>query len=178
MLTHTVIIIAITTIVSFICFSNRQLQGQDGTHLLFNMFTLFFFGPVIEQYYNHFLGSFGFALFYLLALVVSIIPTYLSNINNPAYAGLGASGAVSAVLFAYILLAPWSMLYIFGVIPIPAIVFAAGYVFYSIRSQKRANDNINHSAHLWGAAFGVAATIALEPQVISFFIEQLLHPKF
>lgn len=199
---HTVIIIAITVIVSFVCFSHRALRNRlifwppaikeqqfyrfisygfihaDGGHLLFNMFTLYFFGAAIEGLYNHYLGGFGFVIFYLLALVISIVPSYLSNINNPNYASLGASGAVSAVLFAYILLAPWSMLYLFGVVPIPAIIFAIAYTAYSIYTQKRARDNVNHSAHLWGAAFGIAATTALNPKVIPYFFEQLISPNF
>lgn len=199
---HTIIIIAITVVISFICFSNRGLKSQlifyppaiksgqlyrfithgfihaDMNHLLFNMFTLYFFGTAIEDLYKPYLGGFGFVAFYLLAIVVAILPSYLKHINDSNYASLGASGAVSAVLFAYILLAPWNMLYFFGAVPIPAIVFAVGYVAYSIYSQKRAKDNINHSAHLWGAAFGIAATIALKPQVVNYFIEKLLNPSF
>lgn len=202
MLSQTVIIIAITTLVSFIAFSNRTLKGQlifyppaikqgqvyrfvtygfihaDGGHLLFNLFTLYFFGTAMEDLYNQFLGGYGFIAFYLLALVVSIFPSYLQNINNASYASLGASGAVSAVLFAYILVAPWQMLYLFAAVPIPAIVFAVAYVAYSIYAQKKARDNINHNAHLWGAAFGIAATIALYPKVIEYFFLQLLNPPF
>ncbi len=197
-LNHTTIIIIVTAIISLICFSNRQLQSQllfyppaiksgqvyrfithgfihaDTNHLFFNLFTLYFFGTAIEDLYQSYLGRFGFVIFYLLAIVVAIFPSYLKHINDSNYASLGASGAVSAVLFAYILLAPWSVLYFFGVIPIPAILFAVAYVAYSIYSQKRAKDNINHSAHLWGAAFGIAATIALEPKVVGYFLQQLL----
>lgn len=197
---HTIIIIAITTLVSFICFSNGKLkeqlifyppsvkQGQlyrffsygfihaDGMHLLFNMFTLYFFGSLIELLYQRYLGMFGFVLFYLAALLVSIFPSYLANINNPNYASLGASGAVSAVLFAFILIAPWEMLYLFGIVPIPAIIFAILYTAYSIYAGKRGRDNINHSAHLWGAAFGVLATIAMKPDLLTVFWVRLLTP--
>lgn len=197
---HTIIIIAITTLISFICFSNDKLKGQlifyppavkqgqlyrffsygfihaDGMHLLFNMFTLYFFGSLIELLYQRYLGMFGFVLFYLAALLVSIFPSYLANINNPNYASLGASGAVSAVLFAFILIAPWEMLYLLGIVPIPAIIFAILYTAYSIYAGKRGRDNINHSAHLWGAAFGVLATIAMKPDLLTVFWVRLLTP--
>ena len=114
---------------------------------------------------------------YLLAIIVAIIPSYLKNKNNPNYLSLGASGGVSAVLFAYILIAPWNTLYLFAVLPIPAIVFAIAYVAYSIYANNKGNSNVNHLAHLWGGAFGVVATILLDPHVIPYFINTLLHPS-
>lgn len=201
-LNHTVIIIGITCLISFMAFSNEKLRNRlifwspaikrgqidrfvthgfihaDGNHLLFNMFTLYFFGAAIEHMYRQYFGGLGFAVFYLLAIVAAIIPSYMANKNNPRYASLGASGAVSAVLFAYILMAPWSMLYLFAIVPIPAIVFAGAYTAYSIWAQKKGNDNINHSAHLWGAAFGIAATIALKPTLALEFVQKLLNPSF
>ena len=195
---HTLIIIIITTVLSFTAFSNRTLmnrlimwppamqRGQydrfitygfvhaDGTHLLFNMFTLFFFGRAIEDFYRPYLGGLGFVLFYLAALVVSMLPSYLKHKNDPNYLSLGASGAVSAVLFAYILFAPWNLIFVFF-IPVPAIIYAVLYTAYSIYSAKRGQDNINHSAHLWGAAFGVVATIAIEPALMQRFLDKLFH---
>ena len=194
---HTLIIIVITAIISFIAFSNRTVmnrlimwppamqRGQydrfitygfvhaDGTHLLFNMFTLFFFGRAIENFYRPYFGGLGFVLFYLAALVVSMLPSYLKHKDDPNYLSLGASGAVSAVLFAYILFAPWNLIYVFF-IPVPAIIYAALYTAYSVYAAKRGQDNINHSAHLWGAAFGVIATIAIEPALMQRFIAKLL----
>ncbi len=201
-LSHTVIIIALTVVVSYVCFSNRKLQYQlifyppavnqgqiyrfvthgfihaDGNHLLFNMFTLYFFGSIMEILFNRYIGGFGFYAFYLSAIVFAMIPSYLQHRNDSNYASLGASGAVSAVLFAYILIAPWEMLYFFGIIPIPAIVFAVLYVSYSVYAQKRDRDNINHSAHLWGGLYGVAVTIALRPDFASSFLTKLLNPHF
>ncbi len=201
-ISQTIIIIAVTTIISFIAFSNRRLKAElvfyppaikhkqfyrfitygfihaDTTHLLFNMFTLYFFGTAMENIYRPFLGGFGFVAFYLLALIISIFPSYLRHINNENYASLGASGAVSAVLFAYISVAPWQMLYLFAAVPIPAILFAVAYVAYSMYAQKKAQDNVNHGAHLWGAAFGVIATIILYPNVVNYFIDKLLSPPF
>ena len=198
---HTVTIILITCIVSFIAFSketvmNRLIfwppalqRGQydrfishgfihaDGTHLLFNMITLFFFGSVIESFYRQYLYDLGFILFYLGGLIAAIIPSYLTHKNNPRWASLGASGAVSAVLFAYILSEPWKLIFVFF-IPVPAIIFAVLYVAYSIWSGKKGNSNINHSAHLWGAAYGVIMTIILEPRLIPHFLNKLMQVPF
>ncbi len=201
-LSNTLILIIFTAVISILAFNNRALKGRlifwppaikrgqlyrfithgfihaDGNHLLLNLFTLYFFGTVMEPLYQPYLGGYGFFAFYLSAIVAAIIPSYLTHRNHPNYASLGASGAVSAVLFAYILLAPWNMLYIFAAVPIPAIVFALLYTAYSIYAQKRARDNINHSAHLWGATYGIIVTIVLKPQVVPHFIKQLLSPDF
>lgn len=143
----------------------------DGTHLLFNMFTLYFFGRVMEVVLTSRVGMSGYAVFYLVGILVAILPTHLKQRHNTRYRSLGASGAVSAVLFAYILLQPWSMLYVMF-IPLPAIVFAVLYVGYSFWSE-RYGSNINHSAHLWGAAWGVGTLVVLEPRLLPRFLEQL-----
>ena len=150
----------------------------DGAHLLFNMFTFYFFGSIIEGFYRQYFGGAGFVLFYLAAIVMAMLPSYFKHKNDRNYMSLGASGGVSAVLFAYILFAPWELLYLFGAIPIPAILFAVAYVWYSIHAHKKANDNVNHSAHLYGGLFGVIITLILEPRVISLFFNQLLHPSW
>jgi membrane associated rhomboid family serine protease len=151
------------------------LVHADFGHLLFNMLTLFFFGRLMEPFYTARLGALGFLLFYMGGLVVSILPTYLKNRGNPRYRSLGASGAVSAVLFAFILLAPWARIYVF-VIPMPAIIYGLLYTAYSIYMDRRGEGNVNHSAHLWGAAYGVAFTLLVEPRVLSHFIGALLRP--
>lgn len=150
----------------------------DSMHLLFNMFTLYFFGRAIEGLYDPFLGGYGFIAFYILAIIVAMIPSYLKNKDSASYLSLGASGGVSAVLFAYILLAPWDMIYLFAIVPIPAILFAIAYIAYSIYANNRGGSNINHMAHMWGGAFGVVATIILEPQILPHFINALLSPSF
>lgn len=193
---HTVTIIIITVIISMVAFSNQNVmnrlifwppamqRGQydrfithgfihaDGMHLLFNMFTLFFFGSIIESFYRQYFYELGFILFYLGGLIFAILPSYLKHKNDVRWASLGASGAVSAVLFAYVLFEPWKLIFVFF-IPVPAIIFAVLYVAYSIWSGKKGNSNINHSAHLWGASYGVIMTLILEPRLIPHFLSKL-----
>jgi len=146
-------------------------------HLAFNMIALYSFGSVMERFYDAALGTLGFAFFYVVGLIVSILPTYLRNRDNPDYRSLGASGAVSGVLFAFILLQPWATIYVYFV-QVPAIVFAVLYIVYSIYADRRGGDNVNHSAHLWGAAYGIIFTIALEPPVLPQFLKALTNPHF
>jgi membrane associated rhomboid family serine protease len=199
----TLVIIAITCTVSFMAFKNSRLMNDlilwppaiarqreyhrlvtygvvhaDFSHLLVNMLTLFFFGGAMEDFFTRTLGPFGFAMFYLGGLVISILPTYLKNRDNPRYRSLGASGAVSAVLFAFILLAPWTKIYVFFALPVPAIIYALLYTGYSIYMDRRGQGNVNHSAHLWGAAYGVLFTLLVNQQVLPHFLDALMHPSF
>ena len=153
------------------------LIHADFMHLLFNMVTLYFFGRVTESFYTDVLGPFGFAIFYVGGLLASILPTYYKHRDDSQYYSLGASGAVSAVLFAFILFAPWSTIYIY-VLPVPAIIYAVLYVAYSIYSERQGGDRVNHSAHLWGAAYGVLVTILLEPRIFPAFLSALANPRF
>jgi len=195
----TIALIALTCAVSMTGFQNRQqlesllfwppavnrggyhrfithgFVHADGQHLLFNMVTLFFFGRVMEEVFTPYIGMAGFALFYLAALVVAILPSYFQHKNDARYRSLGASGAVSAVLFAYILIAPWSTIYVF-VFPIPAILYAALFTAYGFYAGRLGHDHINHSAHLWGAGFGILFTLCMEPRVGPAFVERLLQP--
>lgn len=149
----------------------------DWAHLLFNMITLYFFGRMVERWFVPYIGQAGFALFYLSALLVAILPTYLRHRHDPRYRSLGASGAVSAVLFAFILVQPWSLIFVFFV-PVPAIVYAMLYIGYSIWMDRHGQDNVNHSAHLWGAGYGVLFTLMMEPRVLGVFLTRLLNPSF
>ncbi|HEY0178778.1 MAG TPA: rhomboid family intramembrane serine protease [Dokdonella sp.] len=151
------------------------LIHADGSHLLFNMLTLYFFGVQMERFYTHYIGALGYVLFYVGALVVSSLPSYLQHKNDSRYRSLGASGAVSAVLFAFILLAPWTRIVVF-VIPMPAVIYAVLYLAYTIYMDRQRVDNVNHSAHLWGAAYGVLFTILLEPRALGAFLQQVLRP--
>lgn len=150
----------------------------DVPHLLFNMVTLFFFGRIAESYlFVPRVGPVGFLLVYLGALLVSILPSYLRHRNDSNYMSLGASGAVSAMLFASILLSPWTRIIVF-VLPVPAILYAVFYVGYSLYMDHRGGDNVNHSAHLWGAAYGVVVALLLNPGLGTRFLTLLLHPGY
>ena len=149
----------------------------DATHLLFNMITLFFFGRAIEPVFVDRIGMLGFAAFYLSAIVIAIMPTYIRHANDPQYRSLGASGAVSAVLFSFVLFAPWSLIFVFF-IPVPAIVYAVLYIGYSIWMDRRGTDNVNHSAHLWGAVYGMLFTVMMEPRVATTFLARVASPSF
>jgi len=199
----TIALIAVTCVVSWLAFNNRKLMDRlilwppaierhrqydrllgygfihaDFMHLFFNMFTLFFFGRYMEGIITELTGSpLTYVGFYLAALVVSILPTYLKHQKDPNYRSLGASGAVSAVLFAFILVDPWATIGVMF-IPMPAIVFAVLYVGYSIWMDKRGGDNVNHGAHLAGAAFGVLFMVIMEPRVLGHFLQQLGQPSF
>ena len=199
-LSVTVILVLVTALVSWRAFSDRALLERlllwppaitrrhqydrivaygfvhaDWSHLLFNMFTLWSFGSVVERVFSQWITPLGYVLFYLSAIVVSILPTYLSRRRDPNYRSLGASGGVSAVLFASILFDPWSKIIIFPIpLPLPAFLFAILYVGYSLWMDHRGRDNVNHSAHLWGAAYGVLFTVLLEPRVVGHFTQRLL----
>ncbi|HJW46298.1 MAG TPA: rhomboid family intramembrane serine protease [Lysobacter sp.] len=148
----------------------------DWSHLLFNMLTLFFFGRGVEGVITRYIGPIGFVLFYLTAIVVAILPTYLRHRHDARYSSLGASGGVSAVLFASIMLDPWMLIFI--PIPVPAFLYAIGYVAYSFWKDRQGGGNVNHSAHLSGAIYGVLFMIAMEPGVIEFFLQRLSNPSF
>lgn len=200
--TVTLTIIILTVIISFSAFYNPKVVNDlifwppmiknrhqyyrfvtsgfihaDLAHLAFNMITLYFFGRAMEFFFIHKIGKVGFLLFYLGGIVVSEIPSYIKNFRNYHYRSLGASGAVTGVLFSFILLAPWQTLYVLF-LPLPAIVFAVLYLSYTAYMAKRGGDYINHSAHLWGAIYGIVFTILLEPDVIPHFIRQLLRPHW
>ncbi len=197
----TYVLIGVTVLVSWQAFNNRALLERlilwppaikrhrqydrllthgfihaDTTHLLFNMITLFFFGRAIEPAFVERIGVVGYAAFYLSAIVIAIMPTYLRHANDSHYRSLGASGAVSAVLFSFVLFAPWSLIFVFF-IPVPAIVYAVLYIGYSIWMDRRGTDNVNHSAHLWGAVYGMLFTVMMEPRVATTFMARLLSPS-
>lgn len=184
MFTITIAIILITCVVSFTAFSNEKItndlifyppavsnQNQwyrfitsgfihaDIMHLAFNMFTFYFFGDPVEKAFLSIYGGMGklfFALLYLASLVACLLPTYLQHKDNYYYRSLGASGAVSAVLFAGILLFPTMGIRIFPIpFSIPAFIFGPIYLILSAYLAKKGQGNINHSAHIWGAIFGV-----------------------
>ena len=144
-------------------------------HLAFNMLTLFFFGPELERL----LGPGKFLLLYFGAELAAHGLTLLLHKDNAGYAAVGASGAVSGVVFGYCLFYPFAKLYIFFLpIPIPAIVFAVAYVALSIYAMRKEQDGgmgggIAHEAHIGGALGGVLLTVLLEPRAIQIFLGQI-----
>lgn len=132
----------------------------DVSHLLFNMFTFYFFAFPMER----FIGTVPFLILYFFGLIVSHTCTWYRHRNNAGYASLGASGAISAVLFAYIVYFPTTTLVIFPIpLPIPAFLFAIGYVGYSYWASTQNKGRVNHDAHLCGAISGLIYVAATDP---------------
>lgn len=188
MLSITLIIVIITAIVSFTAFSNDKVMNDlifyppavttdkqyyrfitcgfihaDIPHLAFNMISLYLFGDFVEKSFSNIFGESGRILYiamYLVALIVSLLPTYFKNKNNPNYRSLGASGAVSAVVFAALMMQPQLKVGFFFIPPIiPGFIFGPLYLIISAWLDRKGGDNINHSAHIWGALFGIAFLI-------------------
>ena len=142
----------------------------DYGHLFFNMFSLFLFGKIIEEN----LSPLFYISLYLLAIIVSEIPTYLKNHINAYYNSLGASGGVAAVVFSAILLDPIKMeICIFFGLCVTAFIYGFLFLLYSYIQGKRGGDNINHDAHFYGALFGVIFTIIVYPEVLYRFLNEL-----
>lgn len=187
-LSITVIIVIITTLVSLGGFSNQKIIDDlifyppavthrnqwyrfvtcgiihaDFGHLIFNMLSLYLFGRFVEDTLIAIAGDAGkwyYLGMYLSALVISVLPTYFKHRNDYAYRSLGASGAVSAVVFAGLMIVPTMKVGFFIIPPIiPGFIFGPLYLLISAVLDKRGGDNINHSAHIWGALYGVAFII-------------------
>jgi membrane associated rhomboid family serine protease len=157
-------------------FITSGLIHANFSHLLWNMFSLYFFGNVVEQYFSLIFGTAGpyyFVAFYILAIIVSDLPTYLKNRIHRGYNSLGASGGVSAVIFASVLFQPLEKICFYFVICLPGFILAIGYIMWSYYNGKKSNDNINHEAHLYGALFGVLFCAVLFPASIPHFLEQI-----
>lgn len=199
----TIIIIAITVLISLAAFSKVELLYKyqfnayqiikrnqwyriitygflhaNWDHLLVNMIVLFFFGRSLETYFSYYFGASSviyFIILYLGAIVFSTIHDLRKHREHYHYNAVGASGATSAIVFATIFFAPLEKIYLFFVIPIPGIIFAAGYLYYSYYMSKKNMDNIGHSAHFYGALFGFLFPILIKPQLFSLFLQQILN---
>jgi membrane associated rhomboid family serine protease len=187
-LSITIIIIIVTALISFSAFRNEKIMNDlifyppavaqnkqyyrfitcgfihaDIAHLAFNMISLYLFGELVERQFALIFGTGGkllYLLMYLLALAVCLLPTYFKNKNNQNYRSLGASGAVSAVVFAGLMISPYMKVGLFIIPPvIPGFVFGPLYLIISAWLDRKGGGNINHSAHIWGALFGVAFLI-------------------
>lgn len=188
MLTITIAIILLTCIISFTAFSNERLMNDlifyppaithhnqwyrfvtcglihaDIAHLGFNMYSFYMFGEIIEQYFSKIYGEKGkimFLILYTSALIVCLLPTYFNNKENYHYRSLGASGAVSAMVFAFIFLAPLQGIgLMFIPVHFPAFIFGIVYLIVSAYLANRGESHINHSAHFWGAVYGIVFLI-------------------
>jgi membrane associated rhomboid family serine protease len=203
-LSITNIIVGITCLVSYVVLQNQTGKAQlifhpvtirehhqwyrfltsgfvhaDLPHLVINMFVLWSFGNAIERYfYPGYLGEFSaqkYMVLYFGGIVVSSIPSYVRHNKNPNYAALGASGGVSAVVFAAILFEPWQNLYLYGVIAIPQILAGVAYLFYSWYKDKKSTDNIGHMAHFTGAVWGFLFTGFMNFELFTRFLQKTLH---
>ncbi len=145
------------------------LIHKDWMHL-FNMLSFYFFAFSLEGI----IGHWQFALLYTLSLILSDLPSVQKHKGDFWYHSLGASGAISAVIFSFILFQPMTMMMIMPIpFHIPAIIFGVLYLVYCTYSSKYSQDAINHDAHLFGALSGLIITICLYPKVIPFFFEQI-----
>jgi membrane associated rhomboid family serine protease len=198
----TIIFIAITVAISLYAWNNQSIMNKwimnpyavqkyreyyrfltsgflhaDYGHLFFNMFSLYFFGRNVEYYFSSLFGEqtggILFAVLYLGGIIVANYPDFAKHKNDSYYNAIGASGGVSAVVFSAILFSPTTGIYVYF-IAMPAFVYAILYTAYSYYMSKRNMDNIGHSAHLAGAAFGIVFTLILEPSLLSSCIAQIM----
>ena len=150
----------------------------DWMHLIFNMYVCYNFGRIVEQEYDMAFdekGWYYYLLLYLGGIIGSILSTYNKHKDNYSYNALGASGAVSAIVFVYIVFEPTSKLALmFLPIPLPAWIFGLLYLAFEMYMDKRGGSNINHNAHFWGAMFGIVFTLALKPLLVTEFIKKIL----
>lgn len=199
----TIFLVIITALVSILAFQNQELSDKlrfnawliykkqegwrflsyglihaDWMHLMVNMFVLYSFGPFVEEYYRWHYGPpapFYFLLLYIGGLAFSVAGSFARHKENPHYNAVGASGAVSAVVFSVMVFEPMAPLrIIFIPIDIPAILFGFLYLVYSAWMSKKGTDNIGHDAHFWGAVFGFVFTIALKPSLFLSMIQKIV----
>ncbi|MFZ4463245.1 MAG: rhomboid family intramembrane serine protease [Bacteroidales bacterium] len=159
-------------------FFSYALVHAGWMHLLINMFVLWSFGGLVEEGFFIYFGSpknmLYFGLLYVGGIIFSTLFDFGKQKNNPYYDAVGASGAVSAVVFASILFAPDNTLLIFPIpFPVPAYVFGILYLVYSAYMSKQGKDNIGHNAHFYGALFGFIFPIALKPALFQHFLNQI-----
>lgn len=155
-------------------FSSAFLHADIG-HLAFNMLTLYFFAPVVIGH----LGAFSFIIIYLGSLMFGSLLTIIFHKNEYNYRAVGASGAVTGILYSAILLEPNMMLGIFFIIPMPAYLFGILYLLYSIYGMRAKNDNIGHTAHFGGAIGGFVITLVTNPHLLienTFMVVLLIIP--
>lgn len=150
----------------------------DWVHLLINMFVLYSFGNYIEAYITSLFGDPAgkiiYLILYLLNIIIANIPTMLKQRHNPSFSSIGASGAVSGIIFIFILLNPWAILYLFFIIPVPAIIAGIGYLIYSSWAANKGHGRLDHSAHFAGAIAGMVMMVILDRQIFNDFLYRLV----
>ena len=153
-------------------------------HLGINMFVFYSFGRYAEAelsgygFFNTFsfgptFGPLVFLVLYLATIVIANLGTYYSRADDPGYGAIGASGAVSGATFCFVMFLPWESIYLYGILPIPSIVAGVLFLLYSQYADKRGGDNVDHSAHFYGALAMPALLLALRPGLIAHFAGQL-----
>lgn len=159
---------------------SHALVHADWVHLFINMFVLYSFGTVVEYYFSELENAeilrnplVWFSFLYFGGIIFSASTTFWKHKDNHWYNAVGASGGVSAIVFASIFFAPWHKLLLFAIIPIPGIVFGGIYLAYSHYMSRKSSDNINHEAHLLGAIFGLVFPLFIDLKLGNYFIEQL-----
>jgi len=148
----------------------------DAGHLIFNMFSLYFFGEAMEMFLGQIFGSNGtiyYLALYIAGIIVSDIPTFLKHRKNSGYKSLGASGGVSALLFAFILLAPLQKVCLYFAICIPGFIFGLIYLAYSFYESRKMGGRVNHDAHIYGAIFGILFMAVVLPETVPNFFAQI-----
>ncbi len=163
----------------WIRFVTHGFLHVDTIHLIINMYVLYSFGSIVEDAFTVLFNNNGriiYLAFYLLAIPASSLFSYLKHKNNDDYNAVGASGAVSAIVFSSIIFIPKGGIgLLFLPIPIPSYIFGLLYLVYSAIMAKRANDNIGHDAHFWGAVFGILFTFAVKPQLFEYFLNEIIR---
>ena len=203
----TIIIVILTSIISYLAFNNRELMQKlqfnsyqiwhkkeyyrlishgfvhaDWTHLIINMFVLFSFGMAVEGVLDQLQVNgwiqfpiLDYLLLYLTGIVISSLLSLYKHRDNMYYNAVGASGAVSAVVFLSIFFDPWSKIYFYGIIGIPGIILGIIYLGYSYYMGKKGKDLINHDAHIIGAVYGLVFPLLLDVELLDIFIYGLTN---
>ena len=199
-MSYTIILILITVGISIAGFNNESIINKlilwprymdspkeyyrlltsgfihaDWNHLIFNMFTLFFFGRAVEG-----MMEIGLQLpmLYLSGIIIASLPSFLKNRNNSYYRSLGASGGVASILFFTIYYSPWSRInMMFIPIGIPSILFGVLYLVYEAYMAKRGAGNVNHDAHFWGSVYGLLFAFMIDHSHGVDFVNTLMHPR-
>jgi membrane associated rhomboid family serine protease len=195
-------IILVTSVISILTFNRSELMARfqfnaymikhrnqwyrfithaflhaDWMHLIVNMLVLYSFGQFVEMNLAFRFGDISPILYLVLyfgAVIISSISTFQKHKDDHWYNAVGASGAVSAVMFSSVVFGPFMKIYLYGILPLPAILWSALYVAYSMYMGNRQSDNINHDAHLWGGFYGMLFTLILSPSTAQDFIQHIL----